>query len=50
SIYVINSHYQSFENLKVTAEVYNLDMARKYSKVATISISPDSSNKVFDID
>ncbi len=50
SIYVINNHYQSFENLKVTAEVYNLDMARKYSKVATISISPDSSNKVFDID
>jgi exo-1,4-beta-D-glucosaminidase len=50
SICVINSFYQSFEDLKVTAKIYNLDMTEKYSKVATVSISPDSSNKVFTID
>jgi exo-1,4-beta-D-glucosaminidase len=50
SIYVVNSYYQSFENLKVIAKVYNLDMTEKYSNSATISIPPDSSNKVFTID
>jgi len=50
SIYVINIYYQSFKSLKVTAKVYNLDMTEKYSRIATINVHPDSSNKVFTID
>jgi len=50
SICVVNSYYQSFENLKVTARIYNLDMAEKYFKSAVINIKPDSSNKAFTID
>jgi len=49
SIYVINSYYESFENLKVSANVYNWDMTEKYSNTATIDVEPDSSNYVFTI-
>ena len=47
SIVVVNSYYQPFANLKVTAEVYNLDMTEKFSKTADISVGPDSSTRVF---
>jgi len=50
SIYVINSHYRGFEELKVAAKIYDLGMAERYSRTTTINISPDSSNKVFTID
>ena len=47
SIVVVNSYYQSFANLKVTAKVYNLDMREKFSKEAELSVGPDSSTRVF---
>lgn len=50
SIYVINSHYKSFENLKVAAKIYDLDMSQRYSKTAIVSIAPDSSNRIFVVD
>ena len=50
TIYVINSHYQSFEGLKVVAKVYDLNMTERYSRTSTIDIEADSSNKVFAID
>ena len=34
SIVVVNSYYQPFTNVKVTAKVYNLDMTEKFSKEA----------------
>ena len=47
SIVVVNSYYTPFVHLKVTAKVYNLDMAEKFSKEAELSIGPDSSTRVF---
>jgi len=49
SIYVINSYYESFNDLNVSANVYNWDMTEKYSNTATIDVGPDSSNYVFTI-
>jgi exo-1,4-beta-D-glucosaminidase len=50
TIYVINSHYQNFEKLKVTANLYDLNMTKKYSKSLTVNIGPDSSNKIFTVE
>jgi len=47
SIVVVNSYYQPFSNLKVTAKVYNLDMTEKFSKESEVSIGADSSTRVF---
>ena len=47
SVVVVNSYYQAFSNLKVTAKVYNLDMTEKYSKEATLAVGEDSSTRVF---
>ncbi|HEY6938079.1 MAG TPA: sugar-binding domain-containing protein [Terriglobales bacterium] len=47
SIVVVNSYYQSFPGLKVTAKVYNLDMTEKFSRDADLDIAPDSSTRVF---
>ena len=47
SIVVVNSYYQPFSGLIVTAKVYNVDMTQKFSKEAEISVGPDSSTRVF---
>ncbi|MGC2478145.1 MAG: glycoside hydrolase family 2 protein [Candidatus Sulfotelmatobacter sp.] len=47
SIVVVNSYYQPFANLKVTAKVYNLDMQEKFSKDSEIGVGADSSTRVF---
>ena len=47
SIVVVNSYYQSFASLKVTAKVYNLDMQEKFSKFSEISVGADSTTRVF---
>jgi len=47
SIVVVNSFYQPFANLKVTAKVYNLDMTEKFSQQAELSVGLDSSTRVF---
>jgi exo-1,4-beta-D-glucosaminidase len=47
SVVVVNSYYQPFPNLKVTARVYNLDMTEKFSKEAEVSAGPDSSTRLF---
>ncbi len=46
SIVVVNSYYQRFEKLKITANVYDLDMAEKFSKEVEVSVAPDSSTRV----
>jgi exo-1,4-beta-D-glucosaminidase len=43
SVVVVNSYYQPFANLKVTAKVYNLDMTEKFSKQTELSVGADSS-------
>lgn len=47
SIVVVNSYYQPFGDLKVTARVYNSDMTEKFLKEAKVSVGPDSSTRVF---
>ena len=47
SIVVVNSFYQSFPRLKVTAKIYNLDMTEKFSREADLDVAPDSSTRVF---
>ncbi len=47
SIVVVNSFYQSHNQLKATAKVYNLDMTEKFSKEATLDAGLDSSSRVF---
>ncbi|MGD0920582.1 MAG: sugar-binding domain-containing protein [Terriglobia bacterium] len=43
SIVVVNSLYEPFKGMKVTAKVYNLDLAEKFTKEATLDVGPDSS-------
>jgi exo-1,4-beta-D-glucosaminidase len=47
SIVVVNSYYQAFSNLRVSANVYNLDMTQKLEKEVEINVGPDSSTRVF---
>ncbi len=49
SIVVVNSYDKLFQNYQVTAEVLNLDMARKFARKAALDISPDSATRVFNI-
>ena len=45
SIVVVNSYYQPFANLKVTAKVYNLDMTEKFSKDAELNVGPTAARE-----
>lgn len=45
----MNSYYQDFENLKVTAKVLNFDM-RKYSRIAAVTVPEDGKVQTFTID
>ena len=47
---MVNSFYEDFENLKVTAKVFNFDMSEKYSRTAAINVSEDSKVRTFTID
>jgi exo-1,4-beta-D-glucosaminidase len=49
SIVVVNSYYQPFAKLKVTAKVYNLDMTEKFTKDVNLDAAPDSSTRVFSL-
>lgn len=49
AVYAVNSFYQPFEDLQVTARVYNADMAEKYQKTVSVDIGPDGSVKAFQI-
>jgi exo-1,4-beta-D-glucosaminidase len=49
SIVIVNSYYQAYKALKLSARVYNLDMSEKFSKETAIDVDPDSSTRVFQI-
>jgi exo-1,4-beta-D-glucosaminidase len=49
SVVVVNSYYQAFRNLKLTAKVYNLDLTPKFTREATLDAAPDSSKRAFQI-
>jgi exo-1,4-beta-D-glucosaminidase len=47
SIYVINSLYQSFSDLEVSATVYSSDLAPKLTKKAKVDVGPDGKTLAF---
>jgi exo-1,4-beta-D-glucosaminidase len=47
SIVVVNSLYQDFLGYSVTAEVYNMDSTRMFTKTMPVNIPEDSSTRVF---
>jgi len=47
SINLVNSLLEKFSGLKVTAQVYNLDGALKYSKTATATVAGDGVKECF---
>ncbi|MBZ5619177.1 MAG: glycosyl hydrolase family 2 [Acidobacteriia bacterium] len=49
SIVVVNSHYRAFAGYKVTAKVYNMDLAEKFSKSAAVDIAEDTATRVFEL-
>jgi exo-1,4-beta-D-glucosaminidase len=49
AVWVVNSHYQAFKNLKVTAKVFNLDLSERFSRSAPLDIPEDASIKVLDL-
>ena len=49
SIAVVNGTYQELRGLKVSAHVYNLDMAEKFSRQETVELPPDGVVRVFNL-
>ena len=49
SVVVVNSLYQAYPGMKVTAKVYGLDLSEKYSRQASLDVPPDSSTRVLTI-
>jgi len=51
TVSVVNDYYRSFDNYKVTAEVYDLNMKKIFRKEATIDLPEDGViNDIFKID
>jgi exo-1,4-beta-D-glucosaminidase len=46
---VVNSAYESFKGMKVSAKIYNIDAVEKGSRDATLDIPSDSSTKAFEL-
>ena len=47
SVWVVNSLYEEFDGLKVTAKILNLDMKEVYAKDAVVSVGPDGKTQAF---
>jgi exo-1,4-beta-D-glucosaminidase len=47
SVWVVNSLYQPFDELGVTAQVFNLDMKEMHSESAVVSVGPDGKTQAF---
>jgi exo-1,4-beta-D-glucosaminidase len=47
SVQLVNGYYKGFQNLKVSARVFNFNMEQIYSKEVVTDINPDESKKVF---
>jgi exo-1,4-beta-D-glucosaminidase len=47
SVVVVNGFLQEFKGLNAKANLYNLDLAEKFSRAETLDIGPDGSKRVF---
>ena len=50
SVYVLNSYHKDFNDLQVTARVYNFKLDKVYSKSANVSVKSDGKTEAFKID
>lgn len=50
SIYVVNSYYKDFNDLKVSARIYNFDLSEKLSKSSVVNVLSDGKTEVFKIE
>lgn len=50
SVWVINSLYREYKKLKASAEVYDFDLSRKFSRSATVDVGEDGKTMAFTID
>jgi len=46
SVWLVSSQYEDAKGLKLTAQVLNLDMSEKFSKVISLDAVADSTNKI----
>jgi exo-1,4-beta-D-glucosaminidase len=49
SVYVLNSFYEKYENLKVVATAYNFDLSNKFSNNKIVNVDKDGKTKAFEI-
>ncbi|HVB28265.1 MAG TPA: hypothetical protein VNG91_00505, partial [Terriglobia bacterium] len=49
SVVVVNSLLHSYQEVGVSAVVYDLNLKRQFSKEETVNIGPNSSTRVFDV-
>jgi len=47
SVWVVNSLYEEFDGLKVTAKVFNFDMKEMHSEDTVVSVGPDGKTQAF---
>jgi len=46
SVWLVSSQYEDVKGLKLTAQVFNLDMTEKFSKETSLDAAADSTNKI----
>ncbi len=49
SVYVLNSFYQPFNDLTVSAKLFNFDLTEKFSQQAKVNVAEDGKTEVFKI-
>jgi exo-1,4-beta-D-glucosaminidase len=47
SVWVVNSLYQGYDGLKVTARIFNLDMSELYTESAAVNVGSDGKTSAF---
>jgi exo-1,4-beta-D-glucosaminidase len=50
SVYVVNSFYKDFNDLKVTAKLFNSDLSEKFSRSSVVAVSSDGKTEAFKIE
>jgi exo-1,4-beta-D-glucosaminidase len=50
SVYVVNSFYKEFKNLKVTAKILNFDLSEKFSTSAIVPVASDGKTEAFKLE
>lgn len=49
SVWLVSSQYEDVNGLKLTAQVFNLDMTEKFSKETSLDAAADSTNKILTV-